>query len=416
MLTNTIGNRNIAIGYGAMDDTDDTFTDATCDYNDDPTITHDDDSGDIKAGMSVTGTGIPANAYVDTVTSVTEFELSVSTTGGSVTDGTLTFSGSLAADDNIFMGYLAGGGTWVAEGVTENNVAIGNYAMDSNLDGANKNTCVGNLALSTVTTADGNTAVGYQAGYSLSTGGTNTAVGAYALDGNAGSTGNTAIGYQTITGDAGSSNTAVGYQAGTAISGASNTCVGSQAGNAIVAGDSNTCIGVGSDASAAADNQIAIGNGAITDGANKGRWGNASVATNNIQADWTVDSDIRIKKDIESSDVGLSFINALKTRKYKKKHPSEYDAEILEARYKQGGANYDDKKDEVIKDEFDDDKVWNGLIAQEIKTVMDDLDVEFSGWSEDSKGKQGVQYSTLVVPLIKAVQELSAQVEELKNK
>ena len=45
--------------------------------------------------MSVTGTGIPANAYVDTVTSVTEFELSVSTTGGSVTDGTLTFSGSL---------------------------------------------------------------------------------------------------------------------------------------------------------------------------------------------------------------------------------------------------------------------------------------------------------------------------------
>ena len=112
----------------------------------------------------------------------------------------------------------------------------------------------------------------------------------------------------------------------------------------------------------------------------------------------------------------MSFIDALKTRRYKKRHPSEYDAEILEPRYKKGGFNYDDDKDEIIKDEFDDNKVWDGLIAQEVKTVMDDLDVEFSGWSEDSKGKQGIQYSTLVVPLIKAVQELSARVKELESK
>jgi hypothetical protein len=69
------------------------FTDATCDYNNDPTIAHDDDSGAIKAGMSVSGTGIPTGAYVATVASVTSFELSAATTGGSVTDGTLTFGG-----------------------------------------------------------------------------------------------------------------------------------------------------------------------------------------------------------------------------------------------------------------------------------------------------------------------------------
>ena len=55
------------------------------------------------------------------------------------------------------------------------------------------------------------------------------------------------------------------------------------------------------------------------------------------------------------------------------------------------------------------------MIAQEVKSAMDSLGVNFSGWSEDSKGKQGVQYAALVVPLIKAVQELSAKVEALEN-
>ena len=67
------------------------FTDATCDYNNDPTITHDDDSGAIQAGYIVHGVGIPPGATVSSVTSATEFELSVSTIGGSVTNGTLTF-------------------------------------------------------------------------------------------------------------------------------------------------------------------------------------------------------------------------------------------------------------------------------------------------------------------------------------
>ena len=68
------------------------FTDATCDYNNDPTIAHDDDNGRIEVGMLVSGTGIPVGATVSSVTSDTSFELSASTTGGSVTNGTLTFT------------------------------------------------------------------------------------------------------------------------------------------------------------------------------------------------------------------------------------------------------------------------------------------------------------------------------------
>jgi hypothetical protein len=67
------------------------YNDATCDYNNDPTIAHDANSN-MKAGMSVTGTGIPVGATIASVTSTTAFELSASTTGGAVTNGTLTFN------------------------------------------------------------------------------------------------------------------------------------------------------------------------------------------------------------------------------------------------------------------------------------------------------------------------------------
>lgn len=73
------------------------FTDATCDYNDDPTITCD-SSVKITPGLFVSGTGIPTGAYVSSVNTagaVTSFELSASTTTGAVTNGTLTFTPAL---------------------------------------------------------------------------------------------------------------------------------------------------------------------------------------------------------------------------------------------------------------------------------------------------------------------------------
>tara|TARA_R110002050_G_scaffold17407_1_gene51724 strand:+ start:525 stop:1244 length:720 start_codon:yes stop_codon:yes gene_type:complete len=80
-----------------------TFTDATCDYDDDPTVGCN-ASSQIAIGQKVSGTGIPATAYVKSVNTpgaVTSFELgdnplgggtNVSTTGGATTDGTLTFT------------------------------------------------------------------------------------------------------------------------------------------------------------------------------------------------------------------------------------------------------------------------------------------------------------------------------------
>ena len=77
------------------------FTNGTCDYNNDPTIDHDADSR-IVPGLLVSGPGIPAGAFVQSVNSTTSFEIgalntggAVSTTGGSRTNQTLTFTGKI---------------------------------------------------------------------------------------------------------------------------------------------------------------------------------------------------------------------------------------------------------------------------------------------------------------------------------
>ncbi len=62
------------------------------------------------------------------------------------------------------------------------------------------------------------------------------------------------------------------------------------------------------------------------------------------------------------------------------------------------------------------DAVVDGMIAQEVKETIDSMGVSFSGWHENDNTKQELQYATFVMPLIKAVQELSAKVEELESK
>ncbi len=59
----------------------------------------------------------------------------------------------------------------------------------------------------------------------------------------------------------------------------------------------------------------------------------------------------------------------------------------------------------------------HGMIAQEVKEALDDVGVDtFAGWKERKDGSQTVSREMFVIPLIKAVQELSEKVEELEKK
>jgi hypothetical protein len=62
----------------------------------------------------------------------------------------------------------------------------------------------------------------------------------------------------------------------------------------------------------------------------------------------------------------------------------------------------------------DDDTVRLGLIAQDVQSAMSDAGVEFDLVNESPNGKLSLKYGNLVMPLIKAVQELSARVKTLE--
>ena len=58
-----------------------------------------------------------------------------------------------------------------------------------------------------------------------------------------------------------------------------------------------------------------------------------------------------------------------------------------------------------------------GLIAQEVKQALADNNItDFGGWDEAEGGIQAISQEMFIHPLIKAVQELSAKIEELETK
>ena len=204
--------------------------------------------------------------------------------------GTSALDSITSGDDNIGIGINAG----TAITTHSRNIFIGSYsgaayAGDSGAIG------VGYMALTAVTSGQGNLGIGYSAGASTDVWHYNTYIG-YQAGRQINQAGNTAIGYQALEGGTSAAgaryNTALGYNSLTAITtGDDNTAIGFQAGDGVTTGSSNTIVGYTADVSGTADNQLAIGNGAVTDGANKIRLGNASISACNIQTDWTIDSD-----------------------------------------------------------------------------------------------------------------------------
>ena len=62
------------------------------------------------------------------------------------------------------------------------------------------------------------------------------------------------------------------------------------------------------------------------------------------------------------------------------------------------------------------DNTVHGFIAQEVKQALDNAGVDtFQGWNEAKDGRQRLSLGSFVIPLIKAVQELSAEVKQLKK-
>ena len=255
------------------------------------------------------------------------------------------------------------------------------------------------------------TAIGYQAGY-RNYGGYSAFVGfrcgGFASSSSSGNA-NAAIGYQALYSiTSGSDNAAVGMSALEALTTGNGNCVlGRDAGDSLLTGNYNTIIGQNATCSATnASYEINIGHdiaGTGTRYMTVGTGGSTSRYYLQVDANtgWTRHSDQRYKKNIQSSTLGLEFINALRTVTFHWKAPNELESDI---------PGYDAEKTTP-----DNENVQRGFIAQEVKQVLDDQGVtDFGGWVENKDGMQGIGKESFIDPLIKAVQELSAEVTALK--
>ena len=219
------------------------------------------------------------------------------------------------------------------------------------------------------------------------------------------------MGYEALTGAVtGGENVAIGVGSGSAItSGTNNTLVGHASGNAITTGATNVLIGHNNDVtSSGVSNAFALGQGQTSldsDNIYFGRASNQTYKSVTSGDTWSFSSDERIKKDITDDNMGLSFVNRLRPVTFKWKASQDVPESLT--------SQYD--KDTNHKDTT---STFHGFIAQEVKAAMDaeNIPASFLAWSERSDGTQGVSKGELIIPLINAVQELSAENKALSDR
>jgi len=311
--------------------------------------------------------------------------------------------------NNAAVGYQAS----LSNTIGFHNCAFGADALKANIKGY-RNVALGYNALTNCGRED-NTAIGARSMESTDSGFRNVAVGSHSLLSNTSGAYNVAVGMQALeTNTTGVGNTAIGESTlGVNVSGFNNTAVGAHAFQANITGDNNTLIGAYADArSTSLTNATALGYNAIVNASDKIRFGDVNVTVVEGPVAYTV-SDGRFKNNISETDVkGLEFINRLRPVVYNfdtKKFEEFLTQNMSQENRSKYIGNKDFSKSTNIRQ--------SGFIAQEVEKAAADVSYTFNGIHapESKNDNYSIAYSQFVVPLVKAVQELSAQNELLKK-
>ena len=234
---------------------------------------------------------------------------------------------------------------------------------------------LGHQTTGTLDAAVDNTAVGYAAMDAITSGDNNTCIGSDA-------------GTETTTG---SNNTFIGFEAGkTVATGGLNTCIGEIVNTTTE--DAGSRIGLGAQLTLTANNYVKIGVG-----------GNNVSTTFAGGSAWSWTSDERLKHNITTDTLGLTFIDSLRPVTFNFKRSQDIDPSLTEHYHPNENRN-------------DSTTLFHGMIAQEVKEALDAVGVDsFGGWSLDPiDDVQLLSPSMFVYPLIKAVKELSAKNDALE--
>lgn len=346
----------------------------------------------------------------------------VSVTGDQTIDGTKTFSTA-----PVLQGVMTGTGG----GGQDSNTRYGKNALVSNTTGYS-NTAIGRTALYSNTTGANNTGLGAYALWMNTTGADNTAVGASALSSNTTGSDNVAFGVGAL------DDNTTGY---------SNTAIGESALLFNTTGYNNTAVGQGALTSYLGTGQIncmGLGFGAVVTGNNQVQLGNSSTTTY-VYGTVQNRSDLLDKTDVRDTLLGLDFINALRPvdyrwdmrEDYRPERPAAFaqpepgedatEQEIsiyqeAKAAHKQAMAEWAQacRLENLVRDGSKKrSRYHHGLIAQEVKALLDAQDIEFGGYQDHSvnggDAVKSIGYDELIAPLIKAVQQLSARVVQLES-
>jgi Chaperone of endosialidase len=236
--------------------------------------------------------------------------------------------------------------------------------------------------------------------------------------------GNTTVNSQFLgTRGSGVNNVAFGTSAGGAITvGSSNTAMGVSALAAQTANDGGTAFGYAALSGTSYDNCSGFGAQATVTGSNQVQLGN-SATTTYVYGTVQNRSDLRDKTDVRDTQLGLGFINALRPVDYKWDLRDSYKPPMPDPEDKEAMAAWIEAS-KISNLAHDGSKkrsrFHHGLIAQEVKAVLDSQGIDFGGF-QDHKVAGGddvlsIGYDELIAPLIKAIQELTARVQELEAK
>jgi hypothetical protein len=172
--------------------------------------------------------------------------------------------------------------------------------------------------------------------------------------------------------------------------------LGFAAGDTTTVGDYNIIIGSEADTSATnTEHEIVIGASATGKGSNTAFLAPSSGAVYNIanSTTWNQTSDRRIKKNIVDNNQGLEIINQVRIRNFDYRTLDEI-------------VDFDKPESAVVEKEG----IQLGTIAQELEEFLPEV------IRTESTGVKTVDAENFTWYLINAVQELSAEVEELKSK
>ena len=319
----------------------------------------------------------------------TALDSSTGTALRNIAIGSKALTGVTTQDDNIGIGYQA----CLSSG-TNDNIAIGNYALDGTDSGTGRNIAIGHFSMS-ANLASGcfaNTCLGYKTGISISSGNDNTLLGYEAGKSLTTGSDNVAIGKSTLDNiNTESFNTAVGaFALGSASASVSSTAVGQSAGVLITTGSKNTLIGRFSGNQDGLDIRTLSNRIVLSDGdGNVGLYIDNSQDAHfdgNVIAYSTTISDRRLKSDITNISNALDKVGQINGVTFVRNQNGEKAA---------------------------------GIVAQEIMEVLPEA-VKSQALplqtGEQDKEYYVVEYDAVTGLLVEAVKELKARVEALESK